>query len=95
MRKTTDHFASLASCTAFGDDGDGAHVDNLLVLFFTVNARLKQIIAYFPCLSSIFLECWKIIMTVEGISFSVENYSKLDELFLSSVVIQTILYSAE
>jgi hypothetical protein len=40
MRKAADHFAGLASCAALRNDGDSAHVDNLLILFFTVNTSI-------------------------------------------------------
>jgi hypothetical protein len=38
MGKAADHFTGFAPRTAFRDDGDGAHVDNLRREFFIVNS---------------------------------------------------------
>jgi hypothetical protein len=37
VREATDHFTGLASCTAFRNDGDGAHLDNIRSVFFIAN----------------------------------------------------------
>jgi hypothetical protein len=37
MGETAGHFAGLASCAAFRDNRDGAHLDDLLRTFFIVN----------------------------------------------------------
>ena len=40
MGEAADHFTGLASCTAFRNDGDGAHLNNLRSKFFIVNDQL-------------------------------------------------------
>jgi len=37
MGEAADHFTGLASCAAFWNDGDSAHLDNLRSKFFIVN----------------------------------------------------------
>jgi hypothetical protein len=55
MGEAAYHFTGLTSCTAFGNDGDGAHLDNLYGSFFTMNIQFKSILTYNSYLSSIFL----------------------------------------
>jgi len=42
MGEAADHFTGLASCAAFRNDGDGAHLDVLLSLFFIVNISINH-----------------------------------------------------
>jgi hypothetical protein len=42
MRKAADHFTGLTSSTAFWDDRDGAHWNNLLISFFIENISLYK-----------------------------------------------------
>jgi hypothetical protein len=44
----------LASCAAFGNDGNGAHLDNLRSKFFIVNSQFTDILTFNSYLSSIF-----------------------------------------
>jgi hypothetical protein len=55
MGEAADHFTGLASCTAFRNNGDGAHLDNLHGSFFAMNIQLRYILTYNSYLSSIFL----------------------------------------
>jgi hypothetical protein len=52
--ETAGQLAGLASCAAFGNDGDGSHLDGLLIQFFAVNAILINI-THFSRLSSRFM----------------------------------------
>jgi hypothetical protein len=54
MGEAADHFAGLASCTAFRDDRNGAHLENLLFTFFIENNSFIDILTYFSCVSSFF-----------------------------------------
>jgi hypothetical protein len=47
MREATGHFAGLTSCTAFRDDGDGTHLDNLLFMFSMENDFIYSYINIF------------------------------------------------
>jgi hypothetical protein len=55
MRKAAYHFTGLTSCAAFRDDGDGTHLDDLLIWFFIVNDMINNITP-FVSLSSTFYE---------------------------------------
>ena len=54
MGEAADHFTGLASCAAFRNDGDGAHLDILLRMFFVVNKQLSNILTSNAHLSSFF-----------------------------------------
>jgi len=55
MGKAADHFTRLASCAPFRDDGDGTHLDLLLIMFFVVNDMTYNI-AHISGLSSTIYE---------------------------------------
>lgn len=54
MGEAADHFTGLASCAAFRNDGDGAHLGILRYKFFIVNDQLSDILTYGSYLSSFF-----------------------------------------
>jgi hypothetical protein len=55
MREATDHFAGLASCAAFREDRNGAHLDNLLLLFSIENEIIYLYITIFLLFVKLFL----------------------------------------
>jgi hypothetical protein len=72
MGEAADHFTGLTSCAAFRDDGDGTHLDNLLMWFFIVN-DITNNITHFVSLSSTFYKYIKNICCVTNNMFTMEN----------------------
>jgi hypothetical protein len=73
MGKATDHFAGLASCAAFGKDGDGAHRNNLLVSFFRENEIINLYITIFLLFVKLFLMILKIFFEYFIFLFTIMN----------------------